>query len=107
MSVVPLVSPCEASQEGPARRLVGEAFTRVFRPAARTVMRIACEIRTRRDMRRLAEFDDHMLRDIGIARADIEGAVRRGRDDRSGSAGCASLSPSSPLLSPSTRIGWR
>lgn len=38
------------------------------------------EFRLRRDMRRLAEFDDHMLRDIGIARSDIEGVIRRGRD---------------------------
>ena len=38
------------------------------------------ELRLRRDMRRLAEYDDHMLRDIGIARTDIEGVIRRGRD---------------------------
>jgi uncharacterized protein YjiS (DUF1127 family) len=49
--------------------------------AMRVVEAIAREVTIRRDMRRLAEFDDHMLRDIGLARADIEGAVRRGHDD--------------------------
>jgi uncharacterized protein YjiS (DUF1127 family) len=29
--------------------------------------------------RRLARLDDHLLRDIGIDRADISAAVRRGR----------------------------
>jgi uncharacterized protein YjiS (DUF1127 family) len=38
------------------------------------------ELRLRREMRRLAEYDDHMLRDIGIARTDIEGVIRCGRD---------------------------
>jgi uncharacterized protein YjiS (DUF1127 family) len=41
---------------------------------------VARELRVRRDMRKLAEFDDFMLRDIGIARTDLEGSVRNGRD---------------------------
>jgi uncharacterized protein YjiS (DUF1127 family) len=41
--------------------------------------RTARELRIRRDMRRLAELDDAMLRDIGIARTEIELAVRAGR----------------------------
>ena len=41
--------------------------------------RAAREIRIRRDMRRLAELDDWMLRDIGLARTEIEPAARHGR----------------------------
>ena len=37
------------------------------------------EIRLRRDMRKLAELDDRMLRDIGLARGQIEPAARHGR----------------------------
>jgi uncharacterized protein YjiS (DUF1127 family) len=40
---------------------------------------IAREIRIRRDMRKLAEMDDWMLRDIGLARTEIEPATRHGR----------------------------
>lgn len=36
--------------------------------------------RMRRDVRLLSQMDDHGLRDIGIARSDIERVVRDGRD---------------------------
>ena len=55
---------------------VGEAF---HRRAIALVTFVAREIRVRRDMRRLAELDDTMLRDIGITRTEIERAVRVGR----------------------------
>jgi uncharacterized protein YjiS (DUF1127 family) len=55
---------------------VAEAFQR---GAVALVTLIARELRVRRDMRRLAELDDTMLRDIGIARTEIERAVRVGR----------------------------
>jgi uncharacterized protein YjiS (DUF1127 family) len=51
----------------------------LLRPALELFALIAREGRVWRDIRRLAEFDDTMLRDIGIARAEIEQAVRRGR----------------------------
>jgi uncharacterized protein YjiS (DUF1127 family) len=54
----------------------------VFALAYSLIEGLAREARVRRDINRLAEFDDHMLRDIGLARADIEGAIRRGRDGR-------------------------
>jgi uncharacterized protein YjiS (DUF1127 family) len=41
---------------------------------------IANELRIRRDMRQLMAMDDHMLKDIGLTRADIGAAVRYGRD---------------------------
>ena len=41
--------------------------------------RVATAARARRDIRLLSELDDGMLRDIGIARSDVERAVRRGR----------------------------
>jgi uncharacterized protein YjiS (DUF1127 family) len=52
----------------------------IARVLVQAVAAIAHELRARRDMRQLAQLNDHMLRDIGIVRADIEGAVRRGRD---------------------------
>jgi uncharacterized protein YjiS (DUF1127 family) len=77
MSVVPLVRPLPAAgEESASSRLAHE----VFALATRLIEGAARELRVRRDMERLAEFDDHMLRDIGLARTDIEGAVRRGRD---------------------------
>jgi uncharacterized protein YjiS (DUF1127 family) len=47
---------------------------------ARIATAIADELRIRRDMRQLRAMDDHMLKDIGLARADIGSAVRYGRD---------------------------
>ena len=41
---------------------------------------IAHELRIRRDLRQLAAMDDHMLKDIGLSRGDIEHCVRCGRD---------------------------
>jgi uncharacterized protein YjiS (DUF1127 family) len=73
MSVVPLVS---ISEERASPRLVQRAYALALRLGAL----IAREVQVRRDTFRLAELNDYMLHDIGIARADIEGAVRRGRD---------------------------
>jgi uncharacterized protein YjiS (DUF1127 family) len=60
-----------------ARNRLAVAVTRVV---ARIATAIADELRIRRDMRQLRAMDDHMLRDIGLTRADIGSAVRYGRD---------------------------
>ncbi len=77
MSVVPMIREFRAPEEtAPLSR----AVLKVSGLALRAAAWMAREIAVRRDMRRLAEFDDHMLHDIGITRLDIEGAVRRGHD---------------------------
>ena len=45
----------------------------------RGVTSLAREIRIRRDLRIASGLDEAMLRDIGIARGGLEGAVRFGR----------------------------
>ncbi len=74
MSVVSLARPprIKASvSPRPGLRLLHLAY-----PTYAVIMR---ELRLRRDMQRLAEYDDHMLRDIGITRMDIDRIVRDGR----------------------------
>ena len=44
-------------------------------------LRLADELRIRRDMRQLAAMDDHRLKDIGMRRREIEYCVRYGRDE--------------------------
>ena len=78
MSVVPIIRPFEAAEQtSAAPHAIAGFYGFVLRMAAAAVR----EVRVRRDTQRLAEFDDYMLRDIGITRTDIEGVVRRGRDD--------------------------
>jgi uncharacterized protein YjiS (DUF1127 family) len=43
--------------------------------AGGAVLRLWRAWRRRRDLRRLAEFDDRMLRDIGISRGEVERAL--------------------------------
>jgi uncharacterized protein YjiS (DUF1127 family) len=49
---------------------------------ARLGATLARAYRVRRDTRQLMALSDHMLSDIGVARADVEHAVRFGRDRR-------------------------
>jgi uncharacterized protein YjiS (DUF1127 family) len=49
-------------------------------PAARCVRAIANEVRIRRDTRALMLMSDRMLKDIGLSRTQIHGAVRFGRE---------------------------
>jgi hypothetical protein len=62
-----------------ARGLLRTWGQRALEVVARGVSRVAREIRIRRDLRRLSGLDDAMLRDIGLARGGLEGAVRCGR----------------------------
>jgi uncharacterized protein YjiS (DUF1127 family) len=48
--------------------------------AARCARAIANEARIRRDTRQLMLMSDRMLQDIGLSRAQIDGAVRYGRE---------------------------
>jgi uncharacterized protein YjiS (DUF1127 family) len=48
--------------------------------AARCARAIANEVRIRRDTRALMLMSDQMLKDIGLTRAEIDRAVRYGRD---------------------------
>jgi uncharacterized protein YjiS (DUF1127 family) len=50
------------------------------RALARLITAIGQELRIRRDMRDLAAMDDHMLKDIGLCRCEIESCARYGRD---------------------------
>jgi uncharacterized protein YjiS (DUF1127 family) len=55
---------------------------RVFGVINALLVRLAEEISVRRTMRQLSSFDDAMLRDIGLDRGSVEGAVRFGRPGR-------------------------
>jgi uncharacterized protein YjiS (DUF1127 family) len=60
-----------------ARNGRGGVVTRVV---ARIAGAIADELRIRRDLRQLRAMDDHMLKDIGLTRAEIGSAVGYDRD---------------------------
>ena len=45
---------------------------------ARMIEALRAEVEARQAMRHLAEMDEHMLRDLGLARGDIPAAVRQG-----------------------------
>ena len=47
---------------------------------SRLIAAIGDELRIRRDMRQLAAMDDHMLKDIGVRRCEVNYSVRYGRD---------------------------
>ncbi len=76
MSAVPIVRASDAPRGIRAARHFLGGFIGL---GGRITTWIAHEARVRRDGRRLAEFSDHMLRDIGIARGGLESAVRFGR----------------------------
>jgi uncharacterized protein YjiS (DUF1127 family) len=59
------------------------------RDLAWLIAAISDELRIRRDMRQLTAMDDHMLKDIGLGRSEIEYRVRHGRDGRYDSTGLA------------------
>jgi uncharacterized protein YjiS (DUF1127 family) len=70
--------PCDASWHATGRELWARLATRV----ARFVEVAIQEYHARGAMRRLREFDDQLLRDIGVGRSEIERVVRSGRPPR-------------------------
>ena len=50
--------------------------TRLRRSVTAVLERLDSAARARRDIQQLEEFDDRMLRDIGVSRTSIERAVR-------------------------------
>lgn len=70
-----------------AGRPAGSWRAMLTKPIRRWIAAIDCRRRRRRDIDALMAFDDHMLRDIGLGRSEIECAMRHGRpfdrgDDR-------------------------
>ena len=61
-------------------------FERLSGVLSRALAALARKWRIRRDLDRLVEFDDAMLRDIGLARSDIEATLRYGRVFRDAAA---------------------
>ncbi len=82
MSVVSLARPPRIQASATPRRAV------VRLPRAAELLRLVVaayavvvrELHLRHEMQRLAAYDDRMLHDLGIVRADIEGSIRHGRD---------------------------
>jgi uncharacterized protein YjiS (DUF1127 family) len=54
--------------------------SKLFWPLGQIIAGVERRWRLRNAANHLAELDDHMLRDIGVGRCDIEYIVRRGRD---------------------------
>ncbi len=93
----PLLWPSYEAHLRKGRRLRAEAATSSLRSAAQALAgwwraldgataRLIDDLAARRDRRRAVEalrgLDDHILRDIGITRGEIESAVRHGREQR-------------------------
>ena len=85
-----LVTDHAVTATQPSRRAAGSASGSptgaqgvagvVIRFVARIAAAVPEELRIRRDMRELRAMDDDLLKDIGLTRADIDSAVRYGRD---------------------------
>lgn len=58
-----------------ATSIMGFAGTTVLGTLARAVANLAKSLRHRREIMHLAEFDDRMLKDIGLVRSDVDGAL--------------------------------
>ena len=59
--------------------IIDALWAAASRGSAWLMAAIANELRVRRDMRQLAAMDDHMLKDIGLHRCELEDGVRHGR----------------------------
>jgi uncharacterized protein YjiS (DUF1127 family) len=60
--------------------IIDACFAAVARGLTWLIAAIADEVHIRRDMRQLMLMSDHMLKDIGLRRGEIEYRVRYGRD---------------------------
>jgi uncharacterized protein YjiS (DUF1127 family) len=60
--------------------IIDACLAAAARGLAWSIAAIRQELRVRRDMRQLAAMDDHMLKDIGLSRCEIEHRVRYGRE---------------------------
>lgn len=60
--------------------ILGACLAAAARGWAWLIAAIRRELRIRRDMRQLAAVDDHMLKDIGLLRCEVEYHVRYGRE---------------------------
>lgn len=68
---------------GQRQRLAAPATEpRLASTLAGVLSALARAYRVRRDTRQLLAFSDHMLRDLGLGRGEIERAARVGRDWR-------------------------
>ena len=58
-----------------ATSIMSFAGTTVLGTIARAVASLAKALQHRREIKHLAEFDDRMLKDIGLVRSDVDGAL--------------------------------
>jgi uncharacterized protein YjiS (DUF1127 family) len=79
MLEVPMLVPLLSSHSRHTRDggALGAGLLRLARRAAALIELYTHERRIAHDVRYLSSFDDRMLSDIGLARCEIEGAVRR------------------------------
>jgi uncharacterized protein YjiS (DUF1127 family) len=82
MSHLPRTCGAAAGQEREGS-LLGTSATPICSLLRAAVAAVARELCIRRDTRRLLEVEPRMLKDIAVARADVERVVRPGRDARS------------------------
>lgn len=80
-AAMPDVSTVRSHAPRPRQPTIFDAcLAAAARGLAWLIAAIAHELRIRRDMRQLAAMDDHMLKDIGLHRGEIEHCVRYGRE---------------------------
>ena len=65
----------------PRSRLLGRLIARIVAFMTKVKRTIEAELKIRRAMAELAKMDDHMLRDLGIHRGEIEDRLRAQRAD--------------------------